>query len=234
MTDQYIDVIFDGPPGPVSGRFVEVENEAGQSISTGEWIDPTKQPGFNKFEDVPYWRLRIKVKPGLNALASIIHDRADASGFWPKDRDNALEALARLDADAGGAELLRRDISIVRQYVAAQAVRNMGEMLMLAVTELAEGLEEDRDGKPVHYYTALQDGERRQVTTGSSQGYEFPNGARVPEGTLLKPEGLAVELADCIIRCLDTMQSLDVDIEGIVREKMDYNAQRAFKHGKAY
>lgn len=34
----HVDIVFDGPPGPVAGRFVEVENAAGQSISFGEWV----------------------------------------------------------------------------------------------------------------------------------------------------------------------------------------------------
>jgi hypothetical protein len=32
-----IHVVFDGPPGPVSGRFVEVEDPGGRSISAGTW-----------------------------------------------------------------------------------------------------------------------------------------------------------------------------------------------------
>jgi hypothetical protein len=35
----FIDVVFDGPPAHVSGRFVEVEDENGASVSVGEWID---------------------------------------------------------------------------------------------------------------------------------------------------------------------------------------------------
>lgn len=34
----FIDIVFDGSPAPESGRFVEVENEAGASINVGEWI----------------------------------------------------------------------------------------------------------------------------------------------------------------------------------------------------
>lgn len=34
----YVDVVCDGPPGPESGRFVELENEQGASINPGEWI----------------------------------------------------------------------------------------------------------------------------------------------------------------------------------------------------
>ena len=43
----YLDIVFDGPPGPEAGRFVEVER-GGASVSVGEWIE---QDG--------YWRLRL-------------------------------------------------------------------------------------------------------------------------------------------------------------------------------
>ena len=46
---RFIDVVFDGPPAHKSGRFVEVENARGQSISLGEWI--LRGDGF--------WVLRI-------------------------------------------------------------------------------------------------------------------------------------------------------------------------------
>jgi hypothetical protein len=36
---QYIDIVFDAPPGPVSGRFIEVEDTSGNSIRVGEWIE---------------------------------------------------------------------------------------------------------------------------------------------------------------------------------------------------
>jgi hypothetical protein len=34
-----VDVVFDGPPGHESGRFVEVENGEGKSLNVGTWID---------------------------------------------------------------------------------------------------------------------------------------------------------------------------------------------------
>ena len=36
-----INIIFDGPPGPEGGRFVEVETDDGHSIKVGEWIERT-------------------------------------------------------------------------------------------------------------------------------------------------------------------------------------------------
>lgn len=49
MSNKYIDIVFDAPPGPVSGTFVEVEDQTGESIKVGEWIE--RSDG--------YWVLRI-------------------------------------------------------------------------------------------------------------------------------------------------------------------------------
>jgi hypothetical protein len=35
----HIDIVFDGPPGPESAGFIEVEDAAGRSIAFGEWIE---------------------------------------------------------------------------------------------------------------------------------------------------------------------------------------------------
>ena len=37
-------VVFDGPPGPVSGRFVEVVDENGHGIKLGKWCE--REDGF--------------------------------------------------------------------------------------------------------------------------------------------------------------------------------------------
>ena len=50
-----IDVVFDGPPGPNPGRFVEVEDEAGRSIDVGKWVE--RPDG--------YWALRIPIATDL-------------------------------------------------------------------------------------------------------------------------------------------------------------------------
>ncbi len=51
MNLEDIDIVFDGPPGPESGRFVEVEDLNGRSIIVGEWIE--RPDG--------YWALRVQV-----------------------------------------------------------------------------------------------------------------------------------------------------------------------------
>lgn len=54
MSDQpvkryYVDIVFDGPPGHIPGRFVEVENQDGAGINFGEWVH--REDG--------YWVLRF-------------------------------------------------------------------------------------------------------------------------------------------------------------------------------
>lgn len=50
----FVDVVFDGPPGPEPGRFVECEDPSGKSVVAGRWIE--KKVGADKTYSV----LRIK------------------------------------------------------------------------------------------------------------------------------------------------------------------------------
>lgn len=84
---------------------------------------------------------------------------------------------------------------------------NIGEKLMLAVGELSEALEEVRAGhEPTEIY----------------------------EGAGGKPEGFPIEIADTIIRLLDTSYSLGVDVADAIAIKMKFNEQREFRHGKKF
>lgn len=47
---RYVDIVFEGGPGPVPPRFVEVEDNQGHSVEYGKWV---------KRED-GYWVLRIE------------------------------------------------------------------------------------------------------------------------------------------------------------------------------
>jgi len=55
-----IDIVFDGPPGPTAGRFVEVEDGWGKSVRFGEWMERIDG----------YWVLRFPVSAARAALAS--------------------------------------------------------------------------------------------------------------------------------------------------------------------
>lgn len=53
LTTEIINIVFDGHPGPpdhTSGRFVEVENSKGESITIGKWV-----------QDGTWWKLQLTV-----------------------------------------------------------------------------------------------------------------------------------------------------------------------------
>nr|BFD64942.1 hypothetical protein BdHM001_36230 [Bdellovibrio sp. HM001] len=77
-----------------------------------------------------------------------------------------------------------------------------GDKLMLIVTEVAEAMEDVREGK-----TKLK---------------IKPNG---------KPVGLPSELADIIIRTAQYATHLGIDLDEAVLLKMEYNKKRPHKHG---
>lgn len=79
----------------------------------------------------------------------------------------------------------------------------VGDRLMLMVSELAEALEEFRDGRAV------------------SLVYE-KNG---------KPEGIPVELADVVIRIADFCGLYAIDLESALELKLAYNETRPYRHG---
>ncbi len=62
QNQKFIDIVFDGPPGPESGRFVEVEDEAGKSIDFGQWVH--RPDGF--------WVLRILYPSVMLELVSAL------------------------------------------------------------------------------------------------------------------------------------------------------------------
>ena len=60
MPLEQIDIIFDGPPDHEAGRFIEVEDRYGCSISVGEWLK-LERDGHT------YWALRLMADVPANA-----------------------------------------------------------------------------------------------------------------------------------------------------------------------
>jgi len=63
-SDDVVDIVFDGPPSHVSGRFIEVEDADGKSIDVGEWIE---RPSGD-------WALRLTISSRKPAPTPGPHD----------------------------------------------------------------------------------------------------------------------------------------------------------------
>jgi NTP pyrophosphatase (non-canonical NTP hydrolase) len=97
--------------------------------------------------------------------------------------------------------------------------RNVGEMLMLVTTELAEAMESHRKGKFCQLETfndLLKDAEFKQA---------FEKNIK---------DTFSDEMADSLIRILDMCGGLDIDIKKHVELKLRYNSLRPKLHGKLY
>ena len=99
--------------------------------------------------------------------------------------------------------------------------QNVGEKLMLIVSELAEALEADRNGS--HTKQPISD------VSGWTNDEDF---SRKFEQVV--KDTFEDELADATIRIFDLAEHFNVDLTAHIKAKMRYNKTRPFMHNKKY
>lgn len=105
--------------------------------------------------------------------------------------------------------------------------QNIGELLMLIVSELSEALEADRNGK-------WFDGDKEWLSLYANRKTDDDGDTFDMIFAETIKDTFEDELADSIIRILDLAGYLNIDLEKHVLAKMRYNESREHKHGKLY
>ena len=106
--------------------------------------------------------------------------------------------------------------------------RSFGEIIALCHSELSEALEEYRSGHLTVWQLCLASDGHPCLRDGCG---DWSNGICELNSLDQKPEGMAVEMADCIIRILDWCGKENIDIDDIIHRKMEYNKTRPYRHG---
>ena len=101
--------------------------------------------------------------------------------------------------------------------------RNVGETLMLVVTELAEAME-------VHRKTGdIRLSETTKLIVENTPDDMFPDVFKSNA-----KDTFGDEIADALIRIFDLAGGFGIDLDFHVSQKLRYNATREHKHGKKY
>ncbi len=108
---------------------------------------------------------------------------------------------------------------------------SFGEVVALCHSELSEALEEYRAYRPMVWYACIECDSYKPCQPVDIYDCTMAGQEQTCAYRSTKPEGIAVEMADCLIRILDWAAHEGVDMDTIVREKMDYNKTRPYRHG---
>jgi NTP pyrophosphatase (non-canonical NTP hydrolase) len=101
--------------------------------------------------------------------------------------------------------------------------KNVGEVLMLIVSELGEALDAHRAGKKAD--VEAFDARAIDRTEPADYQADFQDCIK---------DTFEDEIADTVIRILDMCEGFGIDLERHIALKLEYNKTRPYKHGKNY
>ena len=141
----------------------------------------------------------------METLVKKCHENSKAKGFW----DEGLRVVVPIDE--GKMQEIKTN------------PWNFAEKIALMHSELSEMLEAHRAGNPPC------EKQIKNPITGEMQPLGILEGGKVRTLTSIEEE-----CADVLIRLCDLCGKLGIDLGRVTLAKMEYNAQRPHKHGKAY
>lgn len=139
----------------------------------------------------------------IDTTAVSIHQIAVEKGWWDEPKELTNLCMKIIEGNFVGNFPMITRTAIAEEIRKAWPKRNIGEMLMLVVTELAEAYEEYRSGK----WDAVYEGEGG------------------------KPEGGRIEVADAVIRLFDLAAAQGWQPGSDIARKVAFNRTRPHRHG---
>lgn len=107
--------------------------------------------------------------------------------------------------------------------------RSFGDIVALCHSELSEALEAYRNKEENLWYACTLEG-----VDPTDECYDLEENCPFRDGSpcrKIKPEGVAVEMIDCMIRILDWCGREGVDVDALLQAKHKYNKTRPYRHG---
>jgi hypothetical protein len=155
-----------------------------------------------------------------DSIIQLFDEMGSQQAEWQREKGWAEEGdtLREIREDMKHYPLPKHPIYLSRSNA---ALRNYYiSKLALIATEVAEAIEEIRDGREIgeRYYSATF-----STSELAEDGYPAPG----PD----KPEGVLSELADIIIRVWSLAGEAGLPLGEAVVEKLNYNSTRVFRHG---
>lgn len=155
---------------------------------------------------------------GIRKLQYFCHQAMRKQGF----HDEGDRLKSAISAATIAARNFSDDTSLqINKTLLETASRDRaGNRMFLIAGEVTEAHEELRAGRApdeVYYSYAGEE-----------------SSAPERDGVLGKPEGIPAELADVVIRILDYAGEYEIDLAGIIQQKIAYNASRAKMHGRRF
>ncbi len=167
----------------------------------------------------------------ISDLIKESHETAVSKGWWDEEVIHIACSCFKDHVDKGDDPMPDIDctkcdgIGYTERTLPA---RTFGDQIALQHSELSEVLEEMRKGIEFTEIYGI-----RKYDGGPDGGGDSREYVKYEEGKPfhLKPEGIAVEYADLLIRVFDTCGKYNIPLEEALKLKMAYNKTRPHRHG---